>query len=234
MRESEKRAKEELMNYLKENRIVTHDFEIHKLLLEFEYKMYFSLIDHLTLGIIKSQYPIQEILFDYGLKITNIGQKAFSGGWVQNFMISQEMPEQTYLCPTEKIDVPNIKPTQSVRIIFGKMKNHFCGPISISCRIRPNNQNHAIETYQKPPGSNVNEACTNQPSNWFFSSYIEKRSMLLAQNITMLLLLIALLTFFNIHFDLPGFLNKQLNLKNKSITTQSTGLEPAPSADSSQ
>ena len=58
MRESEKRAEEQLMNHLKENKIVTHDFEIHKILLEFEFKMHFSLFDHLTLGIIKSQYSI--------------------------------------------------------------------------------------------------------------------------------------------------------------------------------
>ena len=149
-------------------------------------------------------------------------------------MISQEMPEQTYLCPIEKKEVPSIKPSKSTKIFLGKMKNHFCGPISISCVIRSNNGNHAIETYQKPPGTNVHEACTQQPSNWFFSSYIEKRSLLLAQNTTMLLLLIALLTLFNIHFDLPSFINKFRNLNNKLIT-QSTGPDSAPSgAPSSQ
>ena len=216
MRKSEKKADEQLLNYLKEHKIVSHDFEIHKLLLEFEFKMHFSFLDHLTLGIIKSPYPIQEVLFDYGLKITNIGQNKFPGGWVQDFMISQEMPKQIYLCPIEKKEVPDIEPNKSKEIIFGKMKNHFCGPISISCVIRPNNPNHAVETYQRLPGSNINEACTDQPSNWVFSSYIEKRSMLLAQNTTMLLLLIALLTFFNIHFDSSNFIKQLLNFNNKS------------------
>ncbi|MBU4468821.1 MAG: hypothetical protein KKC39_08840 [Candidatus Omnitrophica bacterium] len=215
MRISEQEAEKQITNFLKKSGIVSKDFEIHKLLLEFEFKIYFSLVDHLILGIIKSKYPIQEVLFDYGLKITNIGNKVFPGGWIDNFMISQELPQQTYLCPTDKKNVLSIQPGESKKIMLGKIKNHFCGPITLSCIIRPNNQNHAIETYQKISETDINEACAEQPNKWYFSSYIETRSILFSQNTTRLLLLIALLTVFQIRFNFPDFWSEMLSIFSK-------------------
>lgn len=189
---------QKFLKVLKKANVMPPEFEIHQLLLEFIFQSHLSLYNRLVLGVFRPEYPIQEVPFEYGIRVTNIGKTRFEGGWVETLMISQESPKLTYLNPEARIIVPPLAPSESQELWCGRLKSHFQGAISVSCRIRPDNKQHAIETYQKISGAEAFEASDDQPSNWYITTFIEPRSELLSRNTNMLLLLLALLTFFEV------------------------------------
>jgi len=134
-----------------------------KLLIEFSYKR--------TKGFLKKRnapYPIQGLHYEYGFKLTNIGDSDFSGGEIKNVEI-KFLSTDTALKSPDVHFLPPISPKQSIIRYTNNTIFNFPGALWVSCSVVPTEGQ--IETFQCSKGEK--NYVPNKPINsWSNSEYI--------------------------------------------------------------
>jgi hypothetical protein len=118
------------------------------LLLEFIFKQKVGIL----LG--KQNWPVQGIPFDYGLKITNRGDKPFPGATILAFAMTQQESTMS-ISSSNQLLVSSLNPLQSTELWVDTGTSEIQGALWLSCSLKPFDDTREIETLQRDPGTNV-------------------------------------------------------------------------------
>ena len=138
-------------------------------------------------------HPIRGVLFDAGLRVTNIDNKPFSGALIHSFEIISKVSGVRW--ETEKqVAAKVMNPGESDTYwLEEQLLLSFDGPVMVSCHLEPIDERTQIITHQ---GSVDRPAKCPEGSNyWLDGEYIEEKLAVLQARTNQLILVLTVLTF---------------------------------------
>lgn len=135
----------------------------NKLLIEFIYER--------KKGILRKRstpYPIQGLHYEYGFKVTNIGDSEFAGGQIKSVGVKFLSTETALQSPDVHI-LPPLAPGEAVNRFTNNTIFDIPGPIWVSCSIAPNEGQ--AQTFQCSKGQ-ANYVPLSPPNSWSNAEYV--------------------------------------------------------------
>jgi len=164
---------------------MSNNDQAHKLLIEFAFER--------KKGIFKKQsapYPIQGLHYEYGFKVTNIGEYDFPGGEVKNVEVKFLSTDSALKSP----DVHILPPLPSGKSITRYTNNTIFdipGPLWVSCVISP--KEGQVKTFQCSKGQ-TNYVQLDPINNWSNAEYIVPHMEYIQSNTNRYIILLTIIT----------------------------------------
>lgn len=157
----------------------------HKLLIEFIYER--------KKGILRKRgtpYPIQGLHYEYGFKVTNIGESEFPGGEIKNVEV-KFLSTETALKSTDVHFLPPLSPGKSVKRFTNNTIFDIPGPLWVSCSISP--KEGQIEAFQCSKGQ-TNYVPLNPKNSWSNAEYVVPHMEYIQSNTNTYIILLTIIT----------------------------------------
>lgn len=149
-------------------------------------------------------YPflIQNEPFEYGLKVKNIGDAPFSGAAIESFTIESSLVSQAAL---KVVKIKALNPGESYDLYFDKYTLWHEGSIATRCKLKPDNGNEEICTYQYHRDHDIDEPYKDK-NKWWQDYYCQSQQQLLQTRTNNLILLLTSITVVEAIFGLKDTL----------------------------
>jgi len=161
----------------------------HKLLLQLLFQRDWHPEIPIWMPFLGKRRPVRGSPLRYGLHIENIGDNAFPGCRVHDFIVRYQ--GGTTYHGEKSFAVATMNPGESKTYWMHAMRLHLDGAAWVKCTLEPSTPDYQIKAFQK--GARTPESCPGPPNEWADGLYIEEK---FAVNQQWTNGLIALLTLF--------------------------------------
>ncbi len=127
----------------------------------------------------KPKFPIQNEIFEIGLKIKNIGDNVFPGARFKGLRVRSAESKGIYEQIDKEFSISEVNPGEEKQIWMGKMTTYLAGLVWISGDVEPQEAGtQRIITFQKERGTNqsVNPSTNSWGNSHFIQSTAERES----------------------------------------------------------
>jgi len=161
------------------------DTQVYKLLIEFVYER--------KKGILRKRsapYPIQGLHYEYGFKVTNIGENDFPGGEIKNVEVKFLSTDTALKSPDVHILPPLHKGKSFVRYTNNTIFD-IPGPLWVSCAIIP--KEGQAQTFQCSKGQ-TNYVSITPVNNWSNAEYVVPHMEYIQSNTNVYIIALTVIT----------------------------------------
>jgi len=152
----------------------------------------------------KYPFPVQNVPFEFGFKITNISKKPFGGAEVSNVILNFKNSGFEY-CSDEVPHIRALNPSESFDLYFDKNTSLEEGPVWVKCTLKPTTKNSIIHTYQHDKNHN-SDGKYEGTNSWGDSTFIQGKLELLQTNTNFQILALTIVTVLEAVFGLKNIL----------------------------
>ena len=149
----------------------------------------------------KHPFLVQNVPFEYGLKIKNIGNEPFSGASIDTFLIQAVNVAQP---STQNVKIKALNPNESYELYelyFDRYTLWHEGSIATMCTLIPDKENEEILTYQHHRDHDIDEEYK-EKNKWWHDYYCQGQQQLLQTKTNNLILFLTSITVIETIFGL--------------------------------
>ena len=158
----------------------------------------------------KKNHLVQGEPFEYGFKITNIGDELFSGALLSKFKITL-CSMNMVVSSNKKPNIKQLNPNESTEIYFDVVTMAISGPIWIEAEFEAKDKEVTIYTYQYDV-NHKNDEKYDVPNKWAMNDFVQGRLELLQTNTNIQILILTIITVLEGIFGLENIIRKTFSI----------------------